>query len=172
MDDHACLPLCSFAQACEGRSLQADTPELAYATSCSPVRIGHRSGLPWVRLIPSEGMLTTTGPLGTASHPYVFVVLVSEPSTASEARDRGKRVAVPCAYSGSGQASVRLPLGLGRDTFLHTEGRSFSIHITCRSADHSRLCAPTDWREARSFLALHEVRVNQLKSSSIILDSL
>nr|CAD1817118.1 unnamed protein product [Ananas comosus var. bracteatus] len=36
--DHACLPLCSFAQACEGRSLQVGTSELAFVTSCSPVR--------------------------------------------------------------------------------------------------------------------------------------
>nr|CAD1833563.1 unnamed protein product [Ananas comosus var. bracteatus] len=30
-DLYACLPLCSFAHACEGRSLQAGTPELAIA---------------------------------------------------------------------------------------------------------------------------------------------
>nr|CAD1817798.1 unnamed protein product [Ananas comosus var. bracteatus] len=36
--NYACLPLCSFAHACEGHSPQAGTPELAYATYCSPVR--------------------------------------------------------------------------------------------------------------------------------------
>nr|CAD1830378.1 unnamed protein product [Ananas comosus var. bracteatus] len=62
----ACLPLCSFAHACEGRSLQAGTPEIAIATYARPCGIGRRSGLPWGRLIPRVGMLTTTGPLGTA----------------------------------------------------------------------------------------------------------
>nr|CAD1830341.1 unnamed protein product [Ananas comosus var. bracteatus] len=55
----ACLPLCSFAHACEGSSLQAGTPELAYATVARPCGIGCRSGLPW-------GVYTTTGPLGAA----------------------------------------------------------------------------------------------------------
>nr|CAD1821676.1 unnamed protein product [Ananas comosus var. bracteatus] len=36
--NHACLPLCLFAQACEGRSLQAGTPELAFTSPYSPVR--------------------------------------------------------------------------------------------------------------------------------------
>nr|CAD1838429.1 unnamed protein product [Ananas comosus var. bracteatus] len=36
--DHACLPLCSFTHACEGRSPQAGIPELAYAILCSPVQ--------------------------------------------------------------------------------------------------------------------------------------
>nr|CAD1818652.1 unnamed protein product [Ananas comosus var. bracteatus] len=58
--------LCSFAHACEGRSLQAGTPEIAIATYARPCGIGRRSGLPWGRLIPRVGMLTTTGPLGTA----------------------------------------------------------------------------------------------------------
>nr|CAD1824806.1 unnamed protein product [Ananas comosus var. bracteatus] len=57
--DFACLPLCSFAHACEGSSLQAGTPELAYATVARPCGIGCRSGLPW-------GVYTTTGPLGAA----------------------------------------------------------------------------------------------------------
>nr|CAD1844138.1 unnamed protein product [Ananas comosus var. bracteatus] len=57
--DLACLPLCSFAHACEGSSLQAGTPELAYATVARPCGIGCRSGLPW-------GVYTTTGPLGAA----------------------------------------------------------------------------------------------------------
>ena len=57
--DFACLPSCSFAHACEGSSLQAGTPELAYATVARPCRIGCRSGLPW-------GVYTTTGPLGAA----------------------------------------------------------------------------------------------------------
>nr|CAD1824836.1 unnamed protein product [Ananas comosus var. bracteatus] len=56
---YACLPSCSFAHACEGRSLQAGTPELAYATVARPCGIGCRSGLPW-------GVYTTTGPLGAA----------------------------------------------------------------------------------------------------------
>nr|CAD1820426.1 unnamed protein product [Ananas comosus var. bracteatus] len=42
----ACSPLCSFAHACEGRSLQADTPEIAIATYARPCGIGRRSGLP------------------------------------------------------------------------------------------------------------------------------
>nr|CAD1834635.1 unnamed protein product [Ananas comosus var. bracteatus] len=58
--------LCSFAHACEGRSLQAGTPEIAIATYARPCGIGRRSGLPWGRLIPRVGMLTTTGLLGTA----------------------------------------------------------------------------------------------------------
>nr|CAD1833610.1 unnamed protein product [Ananas comosus var. bracteatus] len=62
----ACLPLCSFAHACEGRSLQAGTPEIAIATYARPCGIGRRSRLPWGRLIPRVGMLTTTGPLGMA----------------------------------------------------------------------------------------------------------
>nr|CAD1837468.1 unnamed protein product [Ananas comosus var. bracteatus] len=57
----ACLPLCSFAHTCEGRSLQAGTPEIAIATYACPCGIGRRSGLPWGRLIPRVGMLTTTG---------------------------------------------------------------------------------------------------------------
>nr|CAD1827329.1 unnamed protein product [Ananas comosus var. bracteatus] len=57
--DYACLPLCSFAHACEGRPLQAGTPELAYATVARSCGIGCRSGLPW-------GVYTTTGPLGAA----------------------------------------------------------------------------------------------------------
>nr|CAD1830241.1 unnamed protein product [Ananas comosus var. bracteatus] len=32
----------------------------------SPCGIGRRSGLPWARLIPRVGMMTTTGPLGSA----------------------------------------------------------------------------------------------------------
>nr|CAD1833863.1 unnamed protein product [Ananas comosus var. bracteatus] len=31
-NDYACLPLCSFAHACEGRSPQAGTPKIAIAT--------------------------------------------------------------------------------------------------------------------------------------------
>nr|CAD1832957.1 unnamed protein product [Ananas comosus var. bracteatus] len=84
----ACLPLCSFALACEGRSLQAGTPEIAiaiYARSCG---IGRRNGMPWGRLIPRVGMLTTTGPLGTAQARQP-----TEPSAPAKARDRGKRVA-------------------------------------------------------------------------------
>nr|CAD1827547.1 unnamed protein product [Ananas comosus var. bracteatus] len=62
----ACLPLCSFAHACEGRSLQAGTSELAIATYARSCGSGRRNGMPWGRLIPRVGMLTTTGPLGTA----------------------------------------------------------------------------------------------------------
>nr|CAD1831549.1 unnamed protein product [Ananas comosus var. bracteatus] len=58
--------LCSFAHACEGRTLQAGTPEIATVTYARPCGIGRRSGLPSGRLIPKVGMLTTTGPLGTA----------------------------------------------------------------------------------------------------------
>nr|CAD1842644.1 unnamed protein product [Ananas comosus var. bracteatus] len=65
-DFYACLPLCSFAHACEGRSPQAGTSEIAIATHARPCGIGRRNGMPWVRLIPRVGMLTTTGPLGTA----------------------------------------------------------------------------------------------------------
>nr|CAD1817132.1 unnamed protein product [Ananas comosus var. bracteatus] len=65
--EFACLPSCSFAHACEGRSLQAGTPELAYATVARPCGIGCRSGLPW-------GVFTTTGPLGAAQAglPWVY----------------------------------------------------------------------------------------------------
>nr|CAD1817223.1 unnamed protein product [Ananas comosus var. bracteatus] len=65
-DFYACLPLCSFAHACEGRSPQAGTPEIAIAPHARPCEIGRRNGMPWGRLIPRVGMLTTTGPLGTA----------------------------------------------------------------------------------------------------------
>nr|CAD1829962.1 unnamed protein product [Ananas comosus var. bracteatus] len=40
MDDHTCLSLCLFAHACECRSPQAGTPELAYATYTCPCGIG------------------------------------------------------------------------------------------------------------------------------------
>nr|CAD1823334.1 unnamed protein product [Ananas comosus var. bracteatus] len=65
-DDYACLPLCSFAHACEGRSPQAGTSEIAIATYACPCGIGRQNGMPWGKLIPRVGMLTTTGPLGTA----------------------------------------------------------------------------------------------------------
>nr|CAD1837253.1 unnamed protein product [Ananas comosus var. bracteatus] len=65
-DFYACLPLCSFAHACEGRSPQAGTPEIAIATHARPCGIGRRNRMSWGRLIPRVGMLTTTGPLGTA----------------------------------------------------------------------------------------------------------
>nr|CAD1823354.1 unnamed protein product [Ananas comosus var. bracteatus] len=38
----------------------------SHRDSYSPCGIGRRSGLPWARLIPRVGMMTTTGPLGTA----------------------------------------------------------------------------------------------------------
>nr|CAD1825834.1 unnamed protein product [Ananas comosus var. bracteatus] len=66
LDTYTCLPLCSFAHACEGCSLQAGTPEIAIATYARPCGIGRRNEMPWRRLIPRVGMLTTTGPLGTA----------------------------------------------------------------------------------------------------------
>nr|CAD1825824.1 unnamed protein product [Ananas comosus var. bracteatus] len=66
MEDYACLPLCSFAHTCEGRSPQAGTPEIANATQARPCGIGRQNRMPWGRLIPTVGMLTTTGPLGTA----------------------------------------------------------------------------------------------------------
>nr|CAD1835572.1 unnamed protein product [Ananas comosus var. bracteatus] len=80
-DDYACLPLCSFAHACEGRFAQAGTPDIAIAIYTHPCEIGRQNGMPWRRLIPRVGMLTTTGPLGTAQ-----------------------------AYGGSGHASGGLPL--------------------------------------------------------------
>nr|CAD1827315.1 unnamed protein product [Ananas comosus var. bracteatus] len=49
-----------------GRSLQAGTPEIAIRDTYSPCGIGRRSGLPWARLIPRVGMMTTMGPLGSA----------------------------------------------------------------------------------------------------------
>nr|CAD1842379.1 unnamed protein product [Ananas comosus var. bracteatus] len=61
MDFYACLPLCSFVHACEGRFPQAGTPEIAIATHARPCGIGCRNGMPWGRLIPRVGMLTTTG---------------------------------------------------------------------------------------------------------------
>nr|CAD1837521.1 unnamed protein product [Ananas comosus var. bracteatus] len=39
----------------------------SHRDSYSPCGIGRRSGLPWARLIPRVGMMTTTGPLGSAS---------------------------------------------------------------------------------------------------------
>nr|CAD1829215.1 unnamed protein product [Ananas comosus var. bracteatus] len=39
---------------------------MAIATHARPCGIGRRNGMPWGRLIPRVGMLTTTGPLGTA----------------------------------------------------------------------------------------------------------
>nr|CAD1833647.1 unnamed protein product [Ananas comosus var. bracteatus] len=57
--EYTCLPSCSFAHACEGCSLQAGTPELAYATVARRCGIGCRSGLPW-------GVYTTTGRLSAA----------------------------------------------------------------------------------------------------------
>nr|CAD1838474.1 unnamed protein product [Ananas comosus var. bracteatus] len=42
IDDHVCLLLCLFAYVCEGRSLQAGTPELAYATHARLCRIGRQ----------------------------------------------------------------------------------------------------------------------------------
>nr|CAD1830021.1 unnamed protein product [Ananas comosus var. bracteatus] len=84
----ACLPLCSFAHACEGRSLQAGTPEIAIRDTYSPCGIGRRSGLPWARLIPRVEMKTTMGPLGSAPARQP-----TEPSAPAEARDRGKGVA-------------------------------------------------------------------------------
>nr|CAD1823373.1 unnamed protein product [Ananas comosus var. bracteatus] len=77
LDLYACLPLCSFAHACEGRSLQADTPKLAIAIR-SPCGIGRRSGLLWERLIPRVGMLTTTGPLGTVKPDSLRVGLMPD----------------------------------------------------------------------------------------------
>nr|CAD1820761.1 unnamed protein product [Ananas comosus var. bracteatus] len=74
---YACLPLCSFAYAYDGRFPQAGTPEIVIATHARPYGIGRRNGMPWGRFIPKVGMLTTTGPLGTAraglptSRPYV-----------------------------------------------------------------------------------------------------
>nr|CAD1822908.1 unnamed protein product [Ananas comosus var. bracteatus] len=64
--DYMLTCLCSFAHACEGRSLQAGTPEIAIAIHTRRAGLGAESELPWVRLIPRVGMLTTTGPLGTA----------------------------------------------------------------------------------------------------------
>nr|CAD1832712.1 unnamed protein product [Ananas comosus var. bracteatus] len=70
----------------------------SHRDSYSPCGIGRRSGLPWARLIPRVGMLTTTGPLGSAparqptggsqGHRQP-----SEPSAPPEARDRGKGIA-------------------------------------------------------------------------------
>nr|CAD1835661.1 unnamed protein product [Ananas comosus var. bracteatus] len=49
-----------------GRSPQTGTPEIAIATYARSYGIGRRNGMPWGRLIPRVGMLTITGPLGTA----------------------------------------------------------------------------------------------------------
>nr|CAD1843960.1 unnamed protein product [Ananas comosus var. bracteatus] len=65
--EYTCLPSCSFAHTCEGRSLQVGIPELAYATVTRPCGIDCRSGLPW-------GVYTTTGPLGTAQAGLPWVV--------------------------------------------------------------------------------------------------
>nr|CAD1838617.1 unnamed protein product [Ananas comosus var. bracteatus] len=44
-DFYPCLPLCSFAHACEGCSPQASTPEIAIATHARPCEIGRRNGM-------------------------------------------------------------------------------------------------------------------------------
>nr|CAD1817090.1 unnamed protein product [Ananas comosus var. bracteatus] len=49
--------LCSFAHACEGRSLQAGTPELAYTTYTRSCGIEKTYGVGRDRLIPRVGML-------------------------------------------------------------------------------------------------------------------
>nr|CAD1832732.1 unnamed protein product [Ananas comosus var. bracteatus] len=72
----------------EGRFPQAGTPEIAIATHACPCGIGRRNGKPWGRLITTVGMLTPTGPLGTAQ-----AGLPTEPSTPVEAWDRDKGVA-------------------------------------------------------------------------------
>nr|CAD1823522.1 unnamed protein product [Ananas comosus var. bracteatus] len=84
-DDYACLPLCSFAYACEGRSLQTGTPEMGgnvdyhgairYGASRTTLRLTH-----WELLINS-------------SHALCFVVFIIEPSEPGEVRDRGKGIA-------------------------------------------------------------------------------
>nr|CAD1835769.1 unnamed protein product [Ananas comosus var. bracteatus] len=81
---YACLPLCSFAHAYEVRSPQAGTQEIAIATHARPCGIGRRNGMPWGRLIPRVGMLTTTGPLGKAQaglptgRSYTIGILVTQ----------------------------------------------------------------------------------------------
>nr|CAD1833843.1 unnamed protein product [Ananas comosus var. bracteatus] len=57
--DHACLPMCSFAQACEGRSHKPVLRSWPTRHHACPCGIGRRSELSW-------GVFTTTGPLGTA----------------------------------------------------------------------------------------------------------
>nr|CAD1832729.1 unnamed protein product [Ananas comosus var. bracteatus] len=77
--------LCSFAHACEGRSLQAGTPELAYATYVRSCGI-EKPRVEWDRHIPRAGMLGYHRHLGGTSWTTL------EPSTPGEARDRGKGV--------------------------------------------------------------------------------
>nr|CAD1838534.1 unnamed protein product [Ananas comosus var. bracteatus] len=78
--------LCSFAHACEGCSLQAGTPESAYATMFA--RAVLRSlRVEWDRHIPRVGMLGYHRHLGGTSWTTL------EPSTPGEARDRGKGAA-------------------------------------------------------------------------------
>nr|CAD1834509.1 unnamed protein product [Ananas comosus var. bracteatus] len=70
----------------------------SHCDSYSPCGIGRRSGLPWDRLIPRVGMMTTTGPLGSAPARQPTggsqgLRQPSEPSAPAEARDRGKGIA-------------------------------------------------------------------------------
>nr|CAD1829914.1 unnamed protein product [Ananas comosus var. bracteatus] len=46
IDFYVCLPLCSFAHACEGHSPQAGTPEIAIPTHAGPCGIRYRNGMP------------------------------------------------------------------------------------------------------------------------------
>nr|CAD1823407.1 unnamed protein product [Ananas comosus var. bracteatus] len=85
--------------------LSRHSPEL-HRDSYSPCGIGRRSGLPWARLIPRVGMMTTTGPLGSASARQPTVV------------DHFPCSFGPCGaftetYGGSGHVPGGLPLGPG-----------------------------------------------------------
>lgn len=57
---------CAFPQPYESRSLQVGTPNLAYATSCSPIRDWAPKWIVVGELILKEGMLTTMGSIGMA----------------------------------------------------------------------------------------------------------
>nr|CAD1831534.1 unnamed protein product [Ananas comosus var. bracteatus] len=134
--DHACLPLCSFAQVCEGHSPQAGTPELAYATSRSPCGTGRRSGLPW-------GVLTTTGPLGMAQAALHFIHPQRKRLGIAAKESRLARVSLELLLVGHRflWLSPRLTLNLMGEEKLHSHtetvcGTTTSAPILKYSGDH------------------------------------
>nr|CAD1830130.1 unnamed protein product [Ananas comosus var. bracteatus] len=61
----AYMPLCAFAHACGVAPPKPALPN-SLATDARKCTSERRNGMPWGRLIPRVGMLSTTGPLGTA----------------------------------------------------------------------------------------------------------
>nr|CAD1824790.1 unnamed protein product [Ananas comosus var. bracteatus] len=76
----------------------------SHRDSYSPCGIGRRSGLPWARLIPRVGMMTTTGPLGSAP--------ARQPTGGSQGHRQPSGGSLQ-TYGGSGHVPGGLPLGPG-----------------------------------------------------------